>query len=158
MVTWVFSEPVKKTLNYLLLATGTLIGFFHLMSTSSFLTFGTFRRNGTELNKQFFRTLDSNHWEPLVFIAITTVSPFRLKKKVEFCWWVNQWIANFIVTGGNEAGVDVDLIQPFPLYYVNHVVLVLTSIFQAQFQLQKEGGLYQNKVNLSLTFTQRVGY
>ena len=56
-----FSEPVKKTLNYLLLATGTLIGFFHLMSTSSFLNFGTFRRNGTELNKQFFRTLDSKH-------------------------------------------------------------------------------------------------
>jgi len=56
-----FSEPVKKTLNYLLLATGTLIGFFHLMSTSSFLNFGTFCRNGTELNKQFFRTLDSNH-------------------------------------------------------------------------------------------------
>ena len=29
----------------------------------------------------------------------------------------------------NKAGVDLVLIQPFLLYYVNHVFLVLTSIF-----------------------------
>ena len=35
------------------------------------------------------------------------------------------------ITGGNEAGVDLVLIQPFLLYYVIHVVLMLTAIFQA---------------------------
>ena len=34
------------------------------------------------------------------------------------------------VTGGNKAGVDLVLIQPFLLCYVNHV-LMLTSIFKA---------------------------
>ena len=36
----------------------------------------------------------------------------------------------FTVTDGNEVGGDLVLIQPFGLYYVNHVVLMLTSIFQ----------------------------
>ena len=31
------------------------------------------------------------------------------------------------ITGGNEAGVDVVLIQPFLLYYVNHVVLIYAN-------------------------------
>ena len=34
-------------------------------------------------------------------------------------------------TGGNEAGVDLVLIQPFLPSYVNHVVLMLNSIFKA---------------------------
>ena len=37
-----------------------------------------------------------------------------------------------MVTGENEARVDLVLIQPFLptlLYYVNHVVLMITSIF-----------------------------
>ena len=38
-------------------------------------------------------------------------------------------IAHFTVIGGNEAGVDLALVQPFLLYYVNHVFLMLTSIF-----------------------------
>ena len=38
-------------------------------------------------------------------------------------------IVHFTVTGGNEAGVDLVLIQPFLLSYVNHFVLMLTSIF-----------------------------
>ena len=50
------------------------------------------------------------------------------------------------------------MIQPFLLYHVNHVVVMLTSCFEAKFPLEKEGGLYQNKVNLSLTFTQRLGH
>ena len=62
------------------------------------------------------------------------------------------------VTGGNEAGVDHVLIQPFLLYYVNHVVLMLSSIFKAKFALEKGGGLYQNKANLGLAFTQRLGH
>ena len=33
-------------------------------------------------------------------------------------------IAHFTVTVGNEAGVDLVLIQPFLLYYVNHVVVM----------------------------------
>ena len=40
-------------------------------------------------------------------------------------------IAHFTATGGNEAGVDLVLIQPFLLYYVNHVVLMLSSIFKS---------------------------
>ena len=34
---------------------------------------------------------------------------------------------------GNETGVDLVLIQLFLLSCVNHIVLMLTSIFQAQF-------------------------
>ena len=46
------------------------------------------------------------------------------------CWQVgNGTIAHFTVAGENEAGVDLVLIQPFLLYYVNHVFLMLTSIF-----------------------------
>ena len=37
-------------------------------------------------------------------------------------------IAHFTDTVGNEAGVDLVLIQPFLLYYVNQVVM-LTGIF-----------------------------
>ena len=33
-------------------------------------------------------------------------------------------------TGGNKAVVDLVLIQTFLLCYVNHVVLMLTSIFK----------------------------
>ena len=38
-------------------------------------------------------------------------------------------IAHFTVAGETEAGVDLVLIQPFLLYYVNHVFLMLTNIF-----------------------------
>ena len=34
---------------------------------------------------------------------------------------------------------------------------MLTSTFEAKFTLEKEGGLYQNKVNLILTFAQGLG-
>ena len=44
-------------------------------------------------------------------------------------------IAHFTVAGENEGGVDLVLIQPFLLYYVNHVFLMLTSIFLAKFTL-----------------------
>ena len=36
---------------------------------------------------------------------------------------VRKLIAHFTVTVGNEAGVDLVLIQPCLLYYVNHVLL-----------------------------------
>ena len=35
----------------------------------------------------------------------------------------------YTVTSRNEAGVDLVLIQPFPLCYVNHIVLMQTIIF-----------------------------
>ena len=56
-----------------------------------------------------------------------------------------QW-PHFTVSGGNEAGVDLVLIQPFLLSYAHHVVLTLTKIFQALFPLEKDAGSYQNKV------------
>ena len=34
----------------------------------------------------------------------------------------------FTVTGENEVGVDLVLTQPFMLYHVNHVVLILTTV------------------------------
>jgi len=67
-------------------------------------------------------------------------------------------IAHFTVTGANKAGVDFGLIRPFLLYYVNHVVVMLTIISSAKFPYEKGRGLHRNKVNLSLTFTQRLGY
>ena len=39
-------------------------------------------------------------------------------------------IGHFTVMYGTEAGVDLFLIQTFLLYYVNQVILLLTSIFQ----------------------------
>ena len=45
---------------------------------------------------------------------------------------------------GSEADCDLVLVQTFMLYYVNQVILMLTSIFQS-----KEG-LYQNKVTVTL--------
>ena len=38
-------------------------------------------------------------------------------------------IGHFTVTDGNDTGVDLVLRQPFLLSYLNHVVLMLTSIF-----------------------------
>ena len=38
-------------------------------------------------------------------------------------------MAHFTVTGGNEAGVELVLIQPLLLSYVNNVVVMLNSIF-----------------------------
>ena len=52
-------------------------------------------------------------------------SKTRLQKKKNR----TRKIIHFTVTGGYEANVDPVLIQPFLLYYVNHVVLMLTSIF-----------------------------
>ena len=51
---------------------------------------------------------------------------------------------------GSEAEGDLVLIQTLLLYFVNQVILMLTSIFQEQFPQQSKEGLYQNKVTLSL--------
>ena len=42
-------------------------------------------------------------------------------------------IGHFTVMDGSEAEGDLVLIQTFLLYYVNQVILMLTSIFQEQF-------------------------
>ena len=45
---------------------------------------------------------------------------------------------HFTVTCENEAGVDIVLIQPFLLYYVNIFFLMLTSIFKHDFHEKKK--------------------
>ena len=40
---------------------------------------------------------------------------------------------HFTVMDGSDADGDLVLIQTFLLYYVNQVILMLTSIFQGQF-------------------------
>ena len=42
-------------------------------------------------------------------------------------------IGPFTVMDGSEADGDLVLVQTFLLYYVNQVILMLTSIFQGQF-------------------------
>ena len=42
-------------------------------------------------------------------------------------------IGHFTVVNGSEAEGDLVLIQTFLIYYVNQVILMLTSIFQEQF-------------------------
>ena len=53
----------------------------------------------------------------------------NLLNKMDVVFSVKIQLAHFTVTDGSEAGVDLALMQPFLLYYVNHVVLMLTSIF-----------------------------
>ena len=48
-------------------------------------------------------------------------------------YYKTSLIGHFTVMDGSEAGVDLVLIQSFLLYYVNQVILMLTSIFQGQF-------------------------
>ena len=44
--------------------------------------------------------------------------------------WV---VVHFTVTVANEAEIDLVLIQPFLLYFVNHAVLMLTNFFNMIF-------------------------
>lgn len=55
--------------------------------------------------------------------------------------------------GANKAEVDLVLIQPFHLYFVNHVVLMLTIIFFSKIFIRKEMRFVSKHFNLSLTFT-----
>ena len=45
----------------------------------------------------------------------------------------NVTIGHFTVMDGSEADGDLVLVQTFLLYYVNQVILMLSSIFQGQF-------------------------
>lgn len=50
-----------------------------------------------------------------------------------------------------KAGVDLVQIQPFLVLisFINHVILLLASIFHAQFSQEIKEDLYQNNVNLN---------
>ena len=52
----------------------------------------------------------------------------KIEKYVMLIWSIT--IGHFTVMDGSEADGDLVLIQTFPLYYVNQVILTLTSIFQ----------------------------
>ena len=47
-------------------------------------------------------------------------------------------IAHFTVTGGNKAGVDLVLLQPFLLYHINQVILLI-SIRKGRRFVSKQG-------------------
>ena len=51
-------------------------------------------------------------------------------------------IVHFTVTGGNEAGVDLDFIRPFLLYYVNAFLCKL--VFLSKLSMRK-GGRFVSK-------------
>ena len=144
--------------------------FYHAWSFCKYILFNWFKvfnsrhkrpRNFPDLQ---FSVMKTNHYwmrsfcRGLAFILLVRVQTFvrqMINWNVMFSWF---WIAHFKVAGENEAGVDLVLIQPFLLYYVNHVFLMLTSIFLNKIYIIKEWGLYQNKVNLSLTFSKRLGH
>ena len=60
---------------------------------------------------------------------------------------VSLAIAYFTVTGENKAGVDLGLIQPSLLYYVNEVLLMLTTslIFQHNFHTKRKEVLIKTR-------------
>ena len=65
-------------------------------------------------------------------------------------------IAYFTVTV--EAGDDLVLIQPFILYYIDYVVLMQMAFFKQNLHYFIRKGRRFNCINLSLTFTQRLGH
>ena len=65
-------------------------------------------------------------------------------------------IAYFTVTV--EAGDDLVLIQPFILYYIDYVVLMQMVFFKQNLHYFIRKGRRFNCINLSLTFTQRLGH
>ena len=59
----------------------------------------------------------------------TTENPIRTARKIKED---TSRIGHFTVMDGSEAGVDLVLKPTLLLYYVNQVILMLTSIFQGQ--------------------------
>ena len=57
-----------------------------------------------------------------------------------FTWLYSLFeiIGYFTVMDGSEAGVGLVLIQTFLLYYVNQVILMLTSIFLRTISIKKQ--------------------
>ena len=67
-----------------------------------------------------------------LLIDNSLISRMLLMSSISYVLVVNL-SSHFTVTGENETGVDLVLIQPFLLYYVNHIFLMLTSIFKQNF-------------------------
>ena len=63
---------------------------------------------------------------------VTTIFNASLAIRIVPGIWKDTNIT-ILVMDGSEAVGDLVLIQTFLLYYVNQVVLMLTSIFQGQF-------------------------
>ena len=60
-------------------------------------------------------------------------------------------IAHVTVTGENEVGVELVLTQPFLLYYVNHVVLILTTVtYFLKIKFHKNRGQRQLVLQLAI--------
>ena len=57
----------------------------------------------------------------------------RWERRAELQRSTIRLIGHFTVMDGSEVDGDLVLIQTFLLYYVNQVILMLTSIFQGQF-------------------------
>ena len=62
-----------------------------------------------------------------------TMKTFSVRESKHTLYHILNPIGHFIVMDGDEAEGDLVLIQTFLLYYVNQVILMLTSIFQEQF-------------------------
>ena len=67
-------------------------------------------------------------------------------------------VAHFTVTGENEATVDLVLIHPFLLYYVNHVVLMLTCIFEYNFHKKRKKVCIKTRPTSASRSLKRLGY
>ena len=65
----------------------------------------------------------------LLALEVTSIK-FRLS---HMCFLKRILVALFTVAAGNEATVDSVLMQPFLLYYVNHVTFVLKIIIMHTF-------------------------
>ena len=65
----------------------------------------------------------------LLALGVTSIK-FRLS---HMCFLKRILVALFTVAAGNEATVDSVLMQPFLLYYVNHVTFVLKIIIMHTF-------------------------
>ena len=94
--------------------------------------------------------IDIRHWGvstwavggPLYYVFTSKVRDKKFTNMQKVWKFQNttrkQLIARFTVTGGNEVGVHLVLIQTSLLYYVNHVVLMLISIFKLNFHKKRK--------------------
>jgi len=92
----------------------------------------------------FYELIDekTKTWTCRYFVRKRTMAKKRTVRLPNRQPSYRQTIALFTVSGGNEAGVDLVLIEAFLLRYVHYVVLTLTNIFQALFPLEKDAGSY----------------
>ena len=83
-----------------------------------------------------FRTdVKQNKGNNLTFgVILLALEVMSIKFPLSHMCFLKQILAApFTVASGNEARVDAVLIQPFLLYYVNHVIFVLTIIIMRNF-------------------------